>query len=148
MEFLNNGSYVPLWTFLTMIGTIISACAAVATVAIAFWAANSWRKQEKHTQMVRLKRASFEYRASVERAGGFGKDYLRLDAYIKETMKPALDVAFHELVLAGLEGEGTDAGKRYEALFQNHELFREREISWGQLLKLAVEFQTSIDSKL
>lgn len=148
MEFLNNDSYVPLWTFLTMIGTIISACAAVATVAIAFWAANSWRKQEKHSQMVRLKRASFEYRASVERAAGFGNDYLRLDAYIKETMKPALDVAFHELVLAGLEGEETDAGKRYEALFQNHELYRAREIGWRKLLNAAVDFQVSIDSKL
>lgn len=148
MGFLTDSSNVPLWTFLSMVGTIISACAAVFTAAIAFWAANSWVKQEKHSQMVRLKRASFEYRAAVERAGKFGGDALRLDAYIDATMKPALDVAFHELVLAGLEGQQTEVGKRYEDLFRNHQLYKLKEISWALLLKAAVEFQKSIKANL
>lgn len=94
--------------------------------------------------MVRLKRASFEYRVAVERAGKFGKDYLRLDDFIDSTMKPALAVAFHGLVLAGLEGEQNEVGKRYEELFMSHELYRQREISWRELLQAAVDFQISI----
>lgn len=148
MAFLTDSSNVPLWTFLSMIGSVISACAAVITAVIAFWAANSWRKQEKHSQMVRLKRASFEYRVAVEKAGKFGDDNLKLQAYIDTTMKPALDVVFHELVLAGLDGEQTEAGRRYKELFKNHGLYEEREISWGQLLRSAAEFQKSIKANL
>ncbi|EFC5297383.1 hypothetical protein QFV42_RS18880 [Escherichia coli] len=144
MDILNNSANVPLWTFFTMVGAIISAFAAIATAVIAFWAAKSWIQQERHNQMVRLKRASFEYRVAVERAGKFGKDYLRLDDFIDSTMKPALAVAFHGLVLAGLEGEQNEVGKRYEELFMSHELYRQREISWRELLQAAVDFQISI----
>lgn len=148
MEVLTNTSYVPLWTFFSMVGAILSAFAALITAGIAVWAAKSWIKQEKHSQMVRLKRASFEYRAAVEKAGKFGTDFLRLDAFIDSTLKPALDVAFHELVLAGLDGEESEVGKRYEKLFQYHGLYKEHDIGWGKLLDAAVEFQKSIVVKL
>lgn len=145
IAFITNPQNAALWNFFAMIAALLSAVAAAATAIIAFKASKTWKLQEKRNQMVRLKRAAFDYRSSVEHAGKILKDQIRLDDYIESNLKPALDRVFHELVLAGLDSNSLEQGKLYDLLFQNHGLFKERAATWRHLLNTAIDFQTAIE---
>lgn len=148
IESLRIAEETARWAFWSMVAAAISALATVVTAIIAYNASETWRKQEKLNQLVRLKRAVFRYRTYVESVGSLQNDPDGFDEYITNTMRPALGDIFHELVLAGLNGNECKQKKLFEEVFQNQRLFEVRDIKWATLLKSTVDLQESIEIKI
>ena len=136
------------WTYWSMIAGLFSAASATATAIIAFLASRTWRKQERLNQLVRLKRAAFEYRTMVEKAGRIKQHSLEFIEFLNSDLYDARGRVFHELALAGLEHQGCEQGRLYEQLFTLQELYKEKEASWADLLKASVALQESIKVKI
>lgn len=136
------------WTYWSMIAASISAASALATAIIAFLASRTWRKQERLNQLVRLKRAAFEYRTMVEKAGRIKQYGLEFREYLNSDLSDAGGRVFHELALAGMEHKGCQQGRLYDQLFTLQELYKEKEASWSDLLKASIELQESIKVKI
>lgn len=136
------------WNFWSMIFAAISAVAAVATALVAFFASRSWRKQERLGQMVRIKRAAFEYRAQIEKIGTMQQYGLPFREFINNELKTSRGNVFHELALAGLDDDGCEQGRLYNQLFSMQELYKEKEASWKVFFEAAVKFQQSIEVKI
>lgn len=136
------------WGFWTMMAAFLSALASIATAIIAFQASKAWRKQERLAQLVRLKRAAFEYRALLERIGSSSNEVMSRDEYIVKILVPARADIFHELVLAGLDNAELEQSKLFEELFSLQERFKESQVRFGELLNAAVNFQKSVIIKL
>lgn len=147
-ETLRVAAETARWTYWSMIATSISAFSALATAIIAFLASRTWRKQERLNQLVRLKRATFDYRALVERVGLMDPNSLESSNFIKNEMTNALAVIFHELALVGLEDKSCKQGKLYNDLFSAHEEYRQRIGDWSSLFKASIELQKSIVVRL
>lgn len=136
------------WTYWSMIAGSFSAASSLATAIIAFLASRTWRKQERLSQLVRLKRAAFEYRTMVEKAGTIKQYSLEFIEFLNSNLSDARGRVFHELALAGMEHEGCEQGRLYDQLFTLQELYKEKEASWADLLKAAVALQQSIKVKI
>ena len=118
------------WTYWSMIAGSFSAASALATAIIAFLASRTWRKQERLNQLVRLKRAAFEYRTMVEKAGRIKQYSLEFIEFINSDLNDARGRVFHELALAGMEDQGCEQGRLYDQLFTLQELYKEKEANW------------------
>lgn len=136
------------WTYWSMIAASVSAASALATAIIALLASRTWRKQERLNQLVRLKRAVFEYRTMVEKAGRIKQYGLEFREYLNSDLSDARGRVFHELALAGMEHEDCEQGRLYDQLFTLQELYKEKEASWADLLKASIALQESINVKI
>ncbi|NUH52738.1 hypothetical protein HUK76_03320 [Citrobacter portucalensis] len=136
------------WGFWSMIAAAVSAIATVATALIALLASRAWRKQERLNQLIRLKRAAFEYRALLETISAESIEGILLEDFIQKRLTPARANIFHELALAGLEDENTEQGMLFDKLFRFHDHYKYGEVGWGVLLAVAITFQKSIKVKI
>lgn len=136
------------WSFWSMIASSFSAASAIATAIIAFSASRSWRLQERLSQLVRLKRAAFEYRASLERLNSCHSEGMLRDEFIERVLKPARSNLFHELALAGFDDEKSEQGRLFNELFRLQELYNGNEATFGELFKKSIELQQSIKVKV
>ncbi|PWC10536.1 hypothetical protein [Brenneria corticis] len=137
------------WAYLSMIASWVSAISAVFTaiiaivaVRVAYKTMNSWKEQEKQNQSIRLKRAVFSYRATVESELRINSDEKKANFYDRLFSLRA-DI-LHELILAGLDNPESNEYKLFDELFINHEAFVAGSCPWNKLLDSAVALQESI----
>lgn len=148
LESLKVAEETARWTYWSMIAASVSAVSAFATAVIAFSASRSWRQQERLSQIVRLKRAVFEYRASLERVGSCHNEGMLRDEFIERVLNPARANIFHELALAGLDDKKFEQGQLYNEVFRLHELYKVNEATFMELFKKVIKLQQSIKVKV
>ncbi|MFI3308922.1 hypothetical protein [Ewingella allii] len=141
------------WAFwamvLTGVGSIFSFIALLITGAagfIAFKTMNSWKEQAKQQQLIRLKRAVFDYRRKIEELIVLSKDEFNLA--VNNELQPLLSNIFHELVLAGLDEEECPQAILFGELCVEHNLHRDQASEWTKVFRAAINLQESIKISL
>lgn len=137
------------WAKYSGVATVTTSLFSIAAVVIAgvtaFYAkraVHSWKEQEKQQQKIRLLRAVFSYRATVERASRFINEDSKLQ--IHEALFVQLADIFHELVLSGIDQPEHEQAKLFEKLFEQHGIFFESGNNWAALLDSATALQQSV----
>lgn len=136
------------WGFWSMIAATISAIATAATAVIALLASRAWRKQERLNQLIKLKRAVFEYRVLLETIGSAIKSEDSRNDYIKNKLRPAGGRVLHELMLAGLDDKKSTQSILFNEVFSLQNQFGDGDAKWSQVVDAVIELQNSIVIKI
>jgi len=136
------------YTAVAATGSVITALAAIYAACVAKKELSSWKDHEKQLQLVRLKRAVFSYRQAVESIIHLRTNKEKLNEELSIKMQSLLSEIFHELVLAGLDYKGCQQIQFFDALFEEHNLYKEGKASWGMVLKKTVDLQKSIETNI
>lgn len=143
-----ESAYSAYWS---MIFTAAVALSSLITVIVAIYAAliarkevNSWKEQQKLTQLVRLKRAVFSYRQYLEANISRSLDQKVFNEILRDEMQTYLADIFHEIVLAGLDVKDCEHVELFRTLMQSHNLHMNNQANWQDVYQKAGDLQQSI----
>ncbi|TBL40735.1 hypothetical protein EYZ01_05225 [Hafnia alvei] len=124
----------------------VFACGATVYAAcMARKALNTWKENEKFTQLVRLKRAIFSYRQKLEKLKPQKKNNKELEEYIENILEPALADIFHEMKLCGYDEGGSEEFQLFNQLFEAQRECEVPQLNYKLLMSCILKLQKSIN---